>query len=757
MQEQNRQEELSWPFRPWRMYYISENDKMSAVFSQDHIIGWLCSVMESLQKTYTVKRPFTVVQMNPENNDELEILDVESLYERFSPVCGMLRKHGGGVNCKHYDNLVSRLFLGKRELEIYKWSKDQFKDEFNAAMRKYPKGCPCSLSEKDAYISFEAGSLEPKKHTYVKYHCPCTRMIELALPIYVDGVVVSVLLFGQLVFSDQVEEVNERLELIYRDLGMSEKPDVEPLLNVTFDDILSFVCKNLYDEEGHLDRRMSGNADSFMYQVAQQFHKTFAEESKTSFLQAAQAAVNEIMPMLSLEHGLLFVMGAKGLLNSQTGNAITFQGVQRTDMLRNPDCNTLDGIGCIPAYASCFPNELKNFSNDNSLLLTNHQQDEVPLALLLTPEHSVGEFSNSEIQRLMTLFSYISSTLHAGTLSAQSEKERREYDFALKSIGHDLGQFALSANGSILELEKLWSMLYNEIDQNYVWRFRGEHEKFMLHYKDANAFLKNIHILSESARLRAFSDKLKKRYYKIFGDTLYRLSDCFCAASRVKKMEIILPDVKDVQADGLHPDVYGDPVYIEQAAYNLIGNAVKYGHPGTCIYFDCCKADIDRDTPHVLSVTNYGPAVPLGELNKVFQMGFRSSATSEKVDGEGFGLFMVKRIAQKHAGDVICDCDAEPISKYNIPLIESYIYFLESQVSIDQKQKKLLGDLYTERNRLMKENIYQQVFNDNPICNFGFQTHEKNEELVRTHTYKVTFSMIIAPKHKQEEADSHVG
>jgi len=136
-------------------------------------------------------------------------------------------------------------------------------------------------------------------------------------------------------------------------------------------------------------------------------------------------------------------------------------------------------------------------------------------------------------------------------------------------------------------------------------------------------------------------------------------------------------------------------------------------------------------------------------------MGFRSTATSTGVEGEGFGLFMVREIAKKHGGITKCTCEAEPESIYNVPYLDSYICYLSDKIK-NNEQKKLLEDMRKESERLKNKNVYQRIYFDKPTYNFMFQPYEKNAELIKKQTYKITFSMEIAPRHKQEEVENNV-
>ena len=84
---------------------------------------------------------------------------------------------------------------------------------------------------------------------------------------------------------------------------------------------------------------------------------------------------------------------------------------------------------------------------------------------------------------------------------------------------------------------------------------------------------------------------------------------------------------------------------IEQAAANLIDNAIKYSPGGTTV-----RAGIGReDGMAVLSVSDEGRGIPRDAIEKVFDRFYRFDG---QTPGAGLGLSIVKEIAQGHGGRV---------------------------------------------------------------------------------------------------------
>jgi signal transduction histidine kinase len=118
--------------------------------------------------------------------------------------------------------------------------------------------------------------------------------------------------------------------------------------------------------------------------------------------------------------------------------------------------------------------------------------------------------------------------------------------------------------------------------------------------------------------------------------------------------------------------VHGVPVtgYWDRAALlrvieNLLGNAVKYGAPGTPI-------TIKTEPVHqrvVISVHNEGTPIPPAEQECIFQMYQRAAAAKHDTQpGWGIGLPYVRAIAESHGGSIGLDSSAERGTTFSVDI-----------------------------------------------------------------------------------------
>lgn len=103
------------------------------------------------------------------------------------------------------------------------------------------------------------------------------------------------------------------------------------------------------------------------------------------------------------------------------------------------------------------------------------------------------------------------------------------------------------------------------------------------------------------------------------------------------------------EVDAALPQLWADPLLLQVAVRNLLGNAVKYtrGREPARIKV----AAIARPEGVGLEVTDNGVGFPMKYVGKLFGV-FQRLHRSEDFDGTGIGLANVKRIVERHGGQV---------------------------------------------------------------------------------------------------------
>ncbi|MFQ5916593.1 MAG: sensor histidine kinase [Candidatus Binatia bacterium] len=103
----------------------------------------------------------------------------------------------------------------------------------------------------------------------------------------------------------------------------------------------------------------------------------------------------------------------------------------------------------------------------------------------------------------------------------------------------------------------------------------------------------------------------------------------------------------ELELDERIPNVKGDEGQIDRVFWNLIGNAIKFTRNGGKV-----KVTSRLDDSHVcVSVQDTGVGISQEELPLLFSQ-FKRLKGSEKIEGTGLGLFIVKTIVEAHKGTV---------------------------------------------------------------------------------------------------------
>jgi PAS domain S-box-containing protein len=109
-----------------------------------------------------------------------------------------------------------------------------------------------------------------------------------------------------------------------------------------------------------------------------------------------------------------------------------------------------------------------------------------------------------------------------------------------------------------------------------------------------------------------------------------------------------------VQLAGEPAFVSADPVQMQQALVNLIGNAIKYTPDGGRI-----NVRVKRDANRVIfEVEDNGLGIPKVAQARLFQRFYRVKMRgTEQIEGTGLGLSLVKAVVDQHQGTIEVDSD----------------------------------------------------------------------------------------------------
>jgi hypothetical protein len=192
-----------------------------------------------------------------------------------------------------------------------------------------------------------------------------------------------------------------------------------------------------------------------------------------------------------------------------------------------------------------------------------------------------------------------------------------------------------------------------------------------------------------------------------------------------------------ISEDAIRPMVWGDEALLEQLLYNLVNNAVKYCYRGTRIYLDCSLASDNEDAPHILSVKNYGPEMPLD--SRIYELYERATNTGT---GQGIGLFLADRIARLHGGRIYHTCNQ--VSSYNIPLIRPFLRARKHN-KCEWATPALISDIKLENQRIVDLYCKVVAFDEKRKPSYRPEPKLISEDELRIPTYEVKV-MVELPR-----------
>lgn len=113
--------------------------------------------------------------------------------------------------------------------------------------------------------------------------------------------------------------------------------------------------------------------------------------------------------------------------------------------------------------------------------------------------------------------------------------------------------------------------------------------------------------------------------------------------------------------------IYVDEVHFQNAIFNLMDNAVKYGKPDQPL--DIYMSTWNDDQHLYLSIRDTGLGIKKENLKKVFEKFYRvHTGNVHDVKGFGLGLAYVKQIVELHDGEISVDSEYRKGTKFTIKL-----------------------------------------------------------------------------------------
>ena len=131
------------------------------------------------------------------------------------------------------------------------------------------------------------------------------------------------------------------------------------------------------------------------------------------------------------------------------------------------------------------------------------------------------------------------------------------------------------------------------------------------------------------------------------------------AAEEAARLDAGAASVAD---DGDPVEIDGDATLLRRLIRNLLENAARHGRPPFRV------AVTRREGGARIVVSDCGEGIAPAERERVFEPFYRPAGRSESAGGWGLGLSLVRQIARRHGGDVVCDAEPGGGSRFVVDL-----------------------------------------------------------------------------------------
>jgi signal transduction histidine kinase len=109
-------------------------------------------------------------------------------------------------------------------------------------------------------------------------------------------------------------------------------------------------------------------------------------------------------------------------------------------------------------------------------------------------------------------------------------------------------------------------------------------------------------------------------------------------------------------------EINGDAALLRRLIRNLLENASKHGRPPIHVAVTH-TADKAR-----IVVSDHGAGIAPCERERVFEPFYRPAGRIESAGGWGLGLSLVRQIAMRHGGNVVCEAEPDGESRFVVEL-----------------------------------------------------------------------------------------
>jgi hypothetical protein len=506
--------------------------------------------------------------------------------------------------------------------------------------------------------------------SYITYICPYSRLMECAFEIkYCETS--AVLICGQFLVDDDTKESKENIRL-HNDL--SQKYGVEPTSPTKSDDMnknIKEIFKQIANVGNHLNSIYKNHCNHFTNKHVEEMMKNISDSNNFS----GYGSTNMEFPLSTIERQY---EALKGKVWTSIRNFADKANIQ-VSCFMTENLNMRDGTDIVNQDGNRISTDIIYTRKDNDYMdIENGPPLLVDMALLDIKELKKDllhlqayikelrrDYTHLMFSKDKQLFNFLILVKINSKIKKDIAKEisKKTYEYFFKIVeratrGRALGFFYEYQGEAI---KRFNTDLRHELGQSNIG-FLTSMKSFAREQEEGD---RSAHTIIRNAFRFAYTTMLRTNVSRYMWGTpeptymkflpyekfLFKWADVYYdnMDSRDIQFRMFKPTAV---SDRYRPHMYADPDMIEQVAYNLTNNAMKYSLPGTTVTLDCRLNE--RGDMYQLMVTNYGLPIKDDEYERIFERGFQGhNATdvcenhSDK-DSKGIGLALSKEIAEKH-------------------------------------------------------------------------------------------------------------
>jgi two-component system, sensor histidine kinase and response regulator len=177
--------------------------------------------------------------------------------------------------------------------------------------------------------------------------------------------------------------------------------------------------------------------------------------------------------------------------------------------------------------------------------------------------------------------------------------------------------------------------------------------------KTVEKILRNCQYLEDIIRNYIDLSKMDLDNLETFTEKIDLVNDVLQPVIDVPENKDNLKQMPIVSDFAVKPKINGDPNLLNIVVTNLVNNAIKYGAPGTPVTVRLAE----DDTSYIVSIRNEGVGMSKEDIEeKLFRKFSRlKQKGTEGVKGSGLGLYICKKIVEKHRGKIWAESE---VGKY---------------------------------------------------------------------------------------------